>query len=297
MRVTNSTFPNTLMYQLQRLTGRINQLQEQTATGQRVVNPSDDPAAAVRVLNTKTEQARIHQFHRNATRADDIVSASTEQLRNVLGLTERANEIITLSDELQSEEGLNAYGVEVDALLEQMLGNANTKFDHEPLFGGTTSEANPFVATRDADGKITSVSYVGSAQTAEIQVAEDGRLSPFPGHETNLELLGALNNLVAVRDALASGDSAAVKAQMPNMIASEDAFIGALSAQGALQARLEIEMEQNRSRYSNLADQISRDVDVDLSQTIVQLTQNQNAYQAALMSAGKVLDQSLLDYL
>ncbi|RME69104.1 MAG: flagellin [Verrucomicrobia bacterium] len=297
MRVTSNTFPNTLIYQLQRLTGRINQLQEQTATGQRIVDPSDDPAGAVRVLNGQAEQARIQQFHRNALRANDIINASTGQLRNILQLTERANEIIALSDEVQGKEALQTYGIEVDALLEQMLVNANTRFNDEPLFGGTTGAAQPFEATRDANGKIVSVAYVGTTDTAEIQVAVDGRLSPYPSYETNQDILTTMNNLIAVRDALATGDSATVKAQMDAMNASEDALIGALSAQGALQARIEIEMEQNRARYSDLAEQISRDADVDLSQTIVQLTQNQNAYQAALMSAGKVLDRSLLDYL
>jgi flagellin-like hook-associated protein FlgL len=42
---------------------------------------------------------------------------------------------------------------------------------------------------------------------------------------------------------------------------------------------------------------ISQEADADLAQTIVQLTQTQTAYQAALQSGGQILSQSLLDYL
>ena len=297
MRVTNNTFPNTLLHHLQRLTGRLNQLHEQTATGQRIVDPSDDPASAVRVLSSQAEQARIQQFHRNALRADEIVRATTSEVRNLLKVSDRANEIVTLSDELQGAESLRTYGVEVDALLEQALVNANTNFNKEPLFGGTGAAERPFVAARDAAGKIVSISYAGSTEAAEMQVAEGGRISPYASHETSQEIRSFLNNLVALRDALGNADGTAVRAQAAAMVGSEDALVAALSAQGALQARIEMEMSQNRTRFSGLAEQISREADVDLAQTVVQLTQNQNAYQAALMSAGKVLDRSLLDYL
>jgi len=81
------------------------------------------------------------------------------------------------------------------------------------------------------------------------------------------------------------------------METSEDALVNAVSGLGALQGRIELETAQNRTRYSSLAEQISREADADLAQTIVELTQNQQAYEAALMSAGKILDRSLLDYL
>ena len=72
---------------------------------------------------------------------------------------------------------------------------------------------------------------------------------------------------------------------------------GRAAVHAALQQRLEIEITQNGARFSDLAEQISRDADADLAQTVVQLTQNQNAYQAAFMSAGNILNKSLLDYI
>lgn len=297
MRVTTNTFPDNLISNLERLTARMTKLQQQTATGQRITNPSDDPAAAVRVLNFQTEQSKIAQFHRNALRADDILNATINEIRNIFSVSERANEIIALSSEVQGTGALNVYGIEVNEMLEQALVNANSNFNGDPLFGGTGANLRPFTAVRDVEGNITSVTFDGSVDTAEFQIAEGSRISPFSSDATNQDILGFLNNLVSLRDSLSSGDVTAIKAQAVPLQASEDNLINAISAQGALQQRIELETAQNRSRYSDLAGQISREADVDLAQTIVSLTQNQNAYQAALMSAGQILNTSLLDYI
>ncbi|BET66076.1 flagellin [Opitutales bacterium ASA1] len=297
MRVTSNSFPDNLVGHLQRLTGRMNTLQEQTATGQRINDPSDDPSAAVRVINYKGERSSIAQYYRNAQRADDIITASTAEVRNIFSVSSRANEIVSLTSDILGPDAMDAYAIEIDALLEQALVNANSNFNGEPLFGGTGAAQRPYEAVRDADGRITGINFIGSTTTARFQVAEGNVVSPYATPQTSQNIRDFLQNLVSFRDALASGVDANVKAQAPALQNSEDALIGAISGLGALQARIEVDMAQNSTRFSELAEQISREADVDLAQAVVKLSQNQTAYQAALMSAGKVLDKSLLDYL
>lgn len=296
MRVTNNTFSDNLIANLQQLTGRMNTLQGQTATGQRISTPSEDPGAASRVLGYQSDRSRIVQYYSNAKRAGDVIDSTLAQVRNFLSVSERANEIVSLSSDIAGPDALNAYGNEIDALLEQALSNANTNFNGEPLFGGTGNTDTPFVATRDANGRITSVAYAGSANAAKFEISDGSTLSPYADNTANQGVLAFLNNLVSLRDALATGSDANVKAQSANMLASEDDLVSTLSGMGALQGRIEVEVAQNSTRYSQLASQISREVDVDIAQSVVELTQTQNAYQAALMSAGKVLNKSLLDY-
>jgi flagellar hook-associated protein 3 FlgL len=296
MRVTSNSFPNNLISQLQRVTGRVATLQNQAATGQRITQPSDDPAAAVRVLSFQSERSRIAQYQQNAQRAQDVVNATVAQVRNMVSVSDRAGEIVTLSSDVLGPDALKIYGIEVNQLIEQTLASANTDFNDEPLFGGTTANT-PFLEVRDANGNITSVAYNGSATAASVQISEGSTLSPYTDAATNGQIEDFLNRLVSLRDALQSGVSANVKLQATNLKGSEDNLIDLLSGRGALQQRLEIETKQNNSRYSDLAVQVSRDADADLAQTIVDLTQNQNAYQAALMSAGKILNKSLLDFI
>lgn len=297
MRVTASTFPNSLVSQLQQLTSKMNTLQQQASTGQRVIAPSDDPAASVRVLNYQAERNSLSQFQRNALRAEDILNASNAEVQNLLDVSERANEVISLTNDVFNGDDMVVYATEIDALLEQALVNANANFNDEPLFGGTTANTRPFTATRDAQGRITGVAYAGSATTAQIQVAEGSSLSPYSSAGENQEIADFLNRLVGLRDALNTRQASNVRAASAGMQTSEDQLILQLSAKGALLSRLEVDKTQNATRYTDLAEQISRDADADLAQSVVQLTQNQNAYQAALMSASKVLNKSLLDYI
>jgi len=297
MRVTASSFPNNLVNQLQQLTARLNTLQQQASTGQRVIAPSDDPAASVRVLSYQSERNGLAQFQRNALRAEDILNATNAEIKNLLKVSERANEVASLTNDVFNGDDMVVYATEIDALLEQALVNSNANFNDEPLFGGATANQRPFVATRDAQGRITSVAYVGSATVAQIQVAEGSSITPYSSPAENQQIAGFLNRLVSLRDALNTRQAVNVRAVSNGLQASEDDLILQLSGKGALLARVSVDKAQNALRYTDLAEQISRDADVDLAQTVVQLTQNQNAYQAALMSASKVLNKSLLDYL
>ena len=59
MRVTASTFSNTLVDQLNRLAVRQYGLQNQAATGQKVSLPEDNPSAIRRILDLTNDPAAI----------------------------------------------------------------------------------------------------------------------------------------------------------------------------------------------------------------------------------------------
>ena len=101
-----------------------------------------------------------------------------------------------------------------------------------------------------------------------------------------------------LRDALESGDQNAVTSTIrADLETSEDDLIFSLSRQGSVQLRIEFDQNLSQQRFMDLEENISAEADVDLSQTIVRLTQIQNSYQASLQSAGKVLNSSLLNYI
>ncbi|TVR53938.1 MAG: flagellin [Puniceicoccaceae bacterium] len=297
MRITQNTFPDSLLNQLQRVTTKMNRLHEQTATGQRIKDLADDPTSVSRVLDMQAEKTRLSQFHRNAGRALDIATATVSELRHLLSISERAGEVAVLASDLHSPDGLMAYSAEINQLLEQALQSANREFSGGPLFAGTGG-GPAFTPTRDADGRITSVAYTGSADQAAFKISDGTPISPFSEPLSNQRIAGFLNEVAALRDALAAGDTAVIASTVRQGLSeSEDELIFALSNQGAVQMRIELETAQTRGRFTELERLISTEADVDIAQTIVQLTQVQNAYQASLQSAGKVLTSSLLDYL
>ena len=296
MRIPNNNFSETLVSQLQRLTVRQAQLQNQAATGQRITNPSDDPAAVARVLQLQAEKQQIQQFASNNGRAHDISQSSFSAVHQLKGISDRAGELSVLGTGVTSPDAFGAYAAEADQALEQALQVANTRYTGEHLFGGTKSDVPPFTATRDAAGKITAITYSGAASGAEFRISEGAKLSPFTKGAENQQFADFMNHMVSLRDALQSGSSSAVQAVRPDLETSENNFLVTLSDIGAKQTRLEADGSQNEARFAELENLTAAETDIDLSQVVVKLTQAQTAYQAALQSGAEILKMSLLDY-
>jgi len=139
---------------------------------------------------------------------------------------------------------------------------------------------------------------VGAAEGPEFHLSESGKISPFTDGATNQKLADFVNRIVALRDSMESGDANAVTDSIrEDLQNSEDELIFSLSRQGSVQLRIEFDVNLNEQRFTDLEENISSEADVDLSQAIVRLTQIQNAYQATLQSAGRVLNSSLMDYI
>ena len=297
MRIPTNSFSGTLASQLQSLTARQASLQNQIATGQRIANPSDDPAAIARVLRLQGEKREIQQFARNNDRAMNVSQSSFSAIEQLKRLSDRGGEIAVLGTGVTAVAAFSAYAAETDQMIEQAVQTANTKYAGEHLFGGTKSDVPPFTATRDVTGKITSIAYTGAASGAEIRISEGAKLSPFTSGTENQKLADFMNGLVGLRDALSSGSSATVVATRAGLDSSENDFLVTMSGIGAKQTRLESDRAQNEARFNELEKLTASDTDADLPTTVVKLTQAQTAYQAALQSGSKILSMSLLDYI
>jgi flagellar hook-associated protein 3 FlgL len=296
MRVTNNTLSEGIIRQIQQLGSSQARLQTQVATGQRIFQPEDDPSAVGRVLNLESEQREIAQYVRNADRALEISQASFSGLQQIKKVTDRATEIGTLGTGAISDASARAYASELDQLIEQTLQLANTTFRNDYLFAGTAVDTPPFVATRGADGKVTSVAYAGNSDRAAIQLSETAAITPGTTGATNSGLGVLLNQLVALRDALTANNSTGVTTAQTGLLASEDLIVSALAEHGGVEMRIAANRAQLFDRTDNLESLVSAEADIDLPTTIVRLNQSQTAYQAALQSAANIMQISLLDY-
>ena len=297
MRVTSSAYSASLNSQIQTLVSRQVKLQGEAASGQRITNAEDDPAAMGRVLNAQSDQGRVQQFYRNSQQALNVNQASFAGVSSLKDLSDRAGEIAALTGGTSDAASMKAYATEVNQMMEQAVQSANGKLDTSYLFGGTKSDTPPFTATRDASGQITNVSYQGAASGAQIAVDGGTTISPYTSGSDNSNIASFINSLGKLRDALNSGDANAVQSMRTELSGGEDHLLNTLGTLGAVQTRLEAASTAASTRFNNLETQISADADVDLPTTIIKLTQAQTAYQTSLQTGAKILNQSLLSYI
>jgi flagellar hook-associated protein 3 FlgL len=106
-----------------------------------------------------------------------------------------------------------------------------------------------------------------------------------------------ITNLISLRNALNTGSSATVSTVQPSLENSENLLVNALSEHGAIELRIEVNKKQQEVRGQNIETLVAKDADADLASTMVRLSQTNTAYEAALSSATKILQMSLLDFI
>jgi flagellar hook-associated protein 3 FlgL len=264
MRVSSNSVSDQVMHQIETLGSRQAKLQNQVSTGQKLFEAEDNPAAIGRVLNLQSEQRQIGQFSRNVTRSLSISEASFAGLQAVKKVSDRASELGVLGAAVNGAAASAAYASEVDQLIEQSLQAANSRLGNDYLFAGTAVEAPPFVATRDAAGKITGVVYAGNAVRPAISISENSSLTPGVSAATNLGIRDFINNLVTLRDALGANAPATVATVQANLVVDEDNLVLSIAELGGVQTRIEAAKAQQVARASTVESLVSAETDADL---------------------------------
>jgi flagellar hook-associated protein 3 FlgL len=297
MRVASHSVSESIVRQIQQLGSQQARLQNQVANGQRIFQPEDDPSAMGRVLNLETEARHVAQYTRNADRALELSQTTFSGLQGLKKISDRGTEVGTLGVGVVSPDALHAYSAEIGQLIEQALQVANSKLGNDYLYAGTAVDSPPFVATRDASGKVTSVAYAGNGDRASMPLSSASEISVNTSGETNFGIRDLINQLVALRDGLVAGDQNSISTAQNGLLAAENELVSALGEHGGIQTRIEASMDQHADLAISLESLISKETDADMPATIVKLTQTQTAYQAALQSAANIMRISLLDYI
>lgn len=297
MRLTNLTLTDGLMRQIQQLGTTQARLQTQVSTGQKITNPEDAPATVAEVLRLETEQRQVTQFGNNAERALEVSQTTYSGLQQLKQVMDRVTEIGTLATGAIDPSAQQSYGAEVNQLLEQTVQLANSKFGGDYLFGGTQTATAPFQVTRDASGQITGATFVGNTARPAIQLSDTSSISPGASADTLTALGSIIDQLRSMRDALNGSNAAGISSAQQLLLASEDKVVAGIADQGGIQTRIAAAKSQQTSLATNLDSMVSSATDADMPTAIMQLSQAQTAYQAALQSSAKIMGISLLDYL
>jgi len=312
MRVAFTTFPNSLTSQLAALSAQQNRLQNQAATGKRISQLDDDPAAMRQVLDWQAQDNQLSQYRKNIASLQGEATSSYTAISGLEKLSARAGEIATLADGTKSPEELSTYASEITQLIQQGVQLMNSTWQGNYIFGGTQTSQPPFVATTNASGNVTGVTYQGNESVAESEIAPGATISVLaPGANTSGAGAGGVitdtrtgadffNHLIALQNHLLSGDTAAIASQdRPALAKDQDNITSQIASNGLIQSHLSTADSLAQAQSLSVKQSISQASDADLAQTLTQLSATQTAYQAALQSGAQLLsqNQSLLDYL
>jgi flagellar hook-associated protein 3 FlgL len=297
MRITNNMVTNNLLSQIQQLNAQQATLQGEVGSGLRISQPSDDPSAVGQVLNLESQNTQITQYGNNASRALSVSQASYSGLNSLMQVFNRASELAAEGGNGVDATNGPTLATEMDQLVQQATQVANSQLGSEYLYSGTAVTTAPFTTSLNSQGQIASVTYSGNSNQAAIPLSGTTSISPWTPGATNTGIRDFINTLANLRDALASGNTTALATATTSLNTSEDTLTSAVAETGAVQSRILSDQTQQQAGLTEIASQISSLADADLPTTIVHLNQVQLAYQAALQTAGQVMQLSILNYI
>ena len=110
-----------------------------------------------------------------------------------------------------------------------------------------------------------------------------------------------VNSLVDLRDGLFEAAGSSSPSSVPetekDLIALEDLIIDKMGELSATMVRMETVRNHDEDYVMALDKQVAKDLEVDMSEAIMRLTQVSTAYQAAMQVGAQLLNTSLLNYL
>jgi flagellar hook-associated protein 3 FlgL len=174
-----SNIYNNVSFALYLHTDAMANLQEQVSTGSRINRISDDPAAAYRVLGLNTNEKSLENYINNLSEVIGILELSSTILDNITSnFTETQIRITQITSGTYDEAARKKTAEGINDILEQTVSLANTKHMDQYIFGGTDTGSAPYTVER-TDGKITRVTYQGSFENRDIEVAPSMESSAF----------------------------------------------------------------------------------------------------------------------
>lgn len=170
---------NNVSFALNLHTDAMAKLQEQVSTGSRINRISDDPAASYRVLGLNTNVESLKNYINNLSEVISILELSSTIIEDITsGFSETQIRLTQISSGIYDEAARKITAEGINDILEQTVSLANTKHMNQYLFGGTNTGSAPYTVER-TDGKITRVTYQGSFENRDIEVAPGMESSAF----------------------------------------------------------------------------------------------------------------------
>lgn len=300
MRVTNYSATQSAISAITDARSKLDSALQRVTSGRRVNIASDDPGAALGIMQGEAQLRAREQYRRNISGAQSRVTLEDSVLDRLTGMLTRARELaISQGSDTATAATRQASSREVNQLLADAVQLASTKIDNEYLFGGVNPDAAPF--SLDTSGAVFSATQRVPAPVGSraVEIAAGQR---FTATHDATEIFGdgTTGTLAAIQElaaALSSGDGAAVRAALPGLDEAMESTQALVAETGARGNQL-LSVDATHSLLTlDVTANISSLRDVDLEAVLTEMAGRQTAYQAAMAATARVAGLSLADYL
>ncbi|WP_431067145.1 flagellar hook-associated protein FlgL [Methylotuvimicrobium sp.] len=281
---------------------QLNQTQLKLSSGKKILTPSEDPVAAVRILDFKQRIEQTEQYQRNIGTARQRLSLEHITLETVTDVVFSIRDLALQGlNAINSPEERLAIADELDRLNEQLTGLANTKnANGEYLFAGLASLDAPF----EYDSAATAppfYEYVGDNTRRLVKIGDARQISDGDDGASVFgpSTPGGVDNLLDIVRKMSDEfkDDNPQSATLGEMDVAMERIASIQSSVGIRLNALDRQEIYNEDILLNMKTVLSETEDLDYAEAISQFNLQTISLQAAQQTFTTVQRLSLFNFL
>lgn len=179
MRITAQELNRQMLHVINDRNYDMSKLQEQIASGKRLLRPSDDPVDVANTLKLETKLKEFTQFKKNINDGLSYMNVTSSAIESMDTLMQRIRELaIQGSSDTLNATDRSYINKESSQLFRQLIALTNTQFKGDYIFSGTNTKTPPYqvdksvsLTTQDyADLKMAYFNAGGMAVGSTVQI-------------------------------------------------------------------------------------------------------------------------------
>jgi flagellar hook-associated protein 3 FlgL len=295
-RITQSMLSTTLLGDLQTITDKLTQTRDKLSSGKEIQKPSDNPYGTSRALQLRADLAANKQYQTNVSDAASWQDATDISLGQIGDLSQRARDLLVQgANDTLGASGRASIATEIDQIIESVKSIGNTQYAGRYLFAGSKTTTAPYTpGGTDAYLGDTATISREIGQGVQVPLNIDGKSAIGDG-TTAGSLLATLRKIST--DLKANNSSALQSGDLATLDTALDGLTSTRATVGARTNRLDTALSRLQQIEQTTTGLLSNTEDADMAKTLVDFSQQQAVYQAALKSGAQVIQLSLMDFL
>jgi flagellar hook-associated protein 3 FlgL len=300
-RITPSMVAASTLSDLSSALGELQRSTNELSSGRSILEPSDNPYGASRVIDLQSQLDGLTSYERNAQNGVSWASTAGSAMASMNSSLQRVRELVlAAANGTSNEQDMETIAGQIEELTEGIKQDANAQFAGEYIFSGTASTTPPYEQGASDE-------YHGNAETVSravgpgASVAISTNISTLLGNGKEAEDGKLLDTLRTIAANLRSGVPAQVKEVATTNLKSLDGNMETLTdlqaSAGAASNQLQTALSRNEDLQSTITETLANTQDANIAQVSVDFANEQAAYQAALRASASIIQESLINFL
>lgn len=293
-RITTLMTSNQILSEINSSQVALANTEQELSSGKTINEPSDNPYGAALAVQLGGQLSQLNDYNNNITDGQAWTQTATSALNSIQAQVQRAQELVVQAGNgTMSASDLSDIGGEINQIVSQIKGDANTQYNGQYVFSGTSTSTAPYDSSGNYQGSSTMVTrQIGPNASATVSVD----LSSVLGTSSSTGLLSTLSN-IATQLTTDTGTAALNTTDLANLKSGLDSL-------STLQTQLGTSTDQMAMAASTISDMqtsvtsdLSNDEDVNMATAETTYSNEEAAFEAALKAGASIVQSSLMDFL